>query len=121
MHDNYNDIKNKIKEPPIWYDQNGTPRYGIFYPDMCPNIYSNRVALLLIACQYCHKKFKVELHDEFYTSNISPPSKWHYGDPPAHDCVGDTMNCDDLYVLQFWVREGYSEWERRGEFEVEIK
>jgi hypothetical protein len=27
----------------------------------------------------------------------------HYGDPPFHDCTGDTQNVDDLRVVEFWM------------------
>lgn len=29
-------------------------------------------------------------------------SSYHYGDPPIHGCVGDTMNCIDLRVVEAW-------------------
>lgn len=28
------------------------------------------------------------------------PPDWHYGDPPAHDCVGDTMNSIPEYAWE---------------------
>lgn len=118
MRSNYNDIISRINEPPKWYDQNGTPHYDDFHPDLCPNIYAHHVGLFLIACQYCEKKFKVESHSDIFSSQLRvPPSKWHYGDPPIHDCVGDTMNCEDVAVLEFWKREGVGDWERMPELE----
>ena len=68
----------------------------------------------------------------------------HYGDPPRHDreklfrmienirgvsadkqgqgCVGETMNCEDVKILEFWHKsiETY-EWERIGELEIELE
>lgn len=118
MHENYNDIKKRIKEQPVWYDQNGTPRYDKFHPDYCPDIYSNNVALLLIACQSCGQKFHVEMHTSYFGFNSTNlPSKWHYGDPPIHGCAGDTMNCDDLAVLEFWQRKGIGNWRRNKKLE----
>jgi hypothetical protein len=114
MHENYEDITSRIAEPPTWYDQNGTPRYGPFHPKRCPNIYADQVALLEIACQRCGQTFQVEIHSSIFEE--LHPQKAHYGDPPIHDCVGDTMNCEDLAVLQVWHRfEG--EWIRRPELE----
>ncbi len=89
---------------PLWYDNNGCPRFAPFRPELCPSIYSSVVALLRISCQECHEEFLVEMHSELYGRDI-PVSKWHYGDPPAHGCVGDTMNCDDVEVVEFWVQE----------------
>jgi len=121
MHENYEDILSRIDEPPKWYDQNGTPRYGDFVPHSCPNIYSSQVGLFKIACQYCHQHFTIEMHSGLFDSRqYCPPSKWHYGDPPTHDCVGDTMNCDDLAVIEFWVKNTELIWRRAKEFEVRI-
>ena len=118
MRENYSDILGRIKEPPTWYDANGTPRYGEFHPDKCPDIYSNQVALLEIACQDCGKTFLVEMHTGIFDGKRTrPPTKWHYGDPPIHGCVGDTMNCEDLSVVQFWKREDAITWVRHTEFE----
>ena len=120
MHSNYEDIKSRIKELPKWYDSNGVPRYGEFHPDLCPNIYSNAVVLLRIACQDCHREFDVEMHSDCF-SPIKNPKKLHYGDPPIHDYVGDTMNCDDLEVLQVWQKKDIGDWVRRPELEGTVE
>lgn len=119
MHTGYNDIKERIDEEPTWYDVNGCPRYGEFTPEHCPNIYARTVVLLCIACQACGEEFCVEMHGDVF-SDIEHPDKLHYGDPPIHDCVGDTMNCEDLEVLQVWHRDSPGEWERHPELEGPI-
>ena len=122
MHSNYGDIRTRITEQPTWYDQSGCPRYGPFDPEMCPNIYAREVVLLEIACQYCKREFLVEMHDSGYTL-LGNPTKLHYGDPPAHGCTGDTMNCDDLQVVEVWCKSPFPhllEWERHPELEGEI-
>ena len=118
MHSNYEDILSRIPEKPIWYDANGVPRYAPFEPEMCPNSYSNQVVLLLIACQSCGERFKVEMHSDFF-SPIRNPQKLHYGDPPRHGCSGggDTMNCTDIAVLEVWCREDVGDWVRRLDLE----
>jgi hypothetical protein len=85
---------------------------------MCPNIYSNQVVLLRIACQYCGTRFDVEMHSDFFAP-IKHPKKLHYGDPPRHGCdgAGDTMNCDDIAVLEVWHREGIGDWVRLMDLE----
>lgn len=114
----FDDITSRIAEPPSWWDSNGTPRYGEFEPRQCPNIYSHAVGMFLIACQACGERFTVEMHADIFDHRLkTPPAKWHYGDPPNHGCVGDTMNCEDIAVLEFWTRDGVEEWERRPEFE----
>jgi hypothetical protein len=121
MHESYKDITSRIAEPPKWYDQNGAPRYDDFNPELCPNIYAHHVGLFLIECQECDQKFEVEMHADVFDSRMKfQPSKWHYGDPPAHGCVGDTMNCEDLAVLQFWGKEPFGDWERLPKFEGPI-
>jgi len=122
MHGDYEDIKSRIAGEPSWHDQNGTPRYGEFIPQRCPNIYAPVVCLFKIACQDCGEEFLVEMHADIWTHRLSqPPAKWHYGDPPIHGCVGDTMNCEDLEVLEVWERmDALGDWNRRPEFEGRI-
>jgi hypothetical protein len=115
MHEAYEDIISRISEAPTWYDQNGTPRYGKFTPDHCPNIYSSNVILMKIACQFCGQRFHVEMHTDIWDERISPPKKWHYGDPPRNVCDGggDTMNCEDLAVLEVWSKTNpLRDWKR---------
>ena len=117
MHENYADIKSRINEAPQWYDSNGTPRYAKFHPELCPNIYASRVGLFLITCQDCVEEFRVEMHSNYFSDRVAvPPTKWHYGDPPIHGCAGDSMNCDDRRVLEFWIKDEAHEWKMLGEF-----
>jgi len=118
MHDSYIDITSRIAEDPMWWDANGTPRYGEFIPHRCPNIYAHWVWLYRIACQSCGKEFEVEEHDVWFATERATPKNSHYGDPPIHGCTGDTMNCDDLEVLEVWNQESKSwEWVRHPELE----
>lgn len=141
MHHYFEDIISRIKESPLWWDSNGTPRYGEFKPEACPNIYAKEIVLLLIRCQNCKKEFKVEMHmDMLHQVNAYNIRKleeevmtkeeakefvenhtlavWikagviHYGDPPRHDhdtsCqAGQSMNCEDIKVLEYWKRESF--------------
>ena len=143
MHNDYPDIRSRIKEEPTWYDCYGVPRYGEFEPSLSPNIYAQEILLVQISCQYCRQKFLVEFnwdrmqeifkgrHFEAFSTVVK---KWledeknkdhyppvHYGDPPAHGCVGDTMNCYDLKIVQFWKKEEHFKWVRKPEFEVEME
>jgi hypothetical protein len=112
MHHHYKDIRERIAGEPLWFDENGVPRYCEFTPRDAANIYANQIALVLIRCQQCQREFKVafswsmndyicgrpSLVDEITSGSI------HYGDPPNIECcpAGPTMNCDDLRVLEFW-------------------
>ena len=120
MHQTYDDIKSRIQEEVSWYDQNGTPRYGKFTPKACPSIYTDQVILLRIACQQCGREFLVEMHAGWFEE--LNPKKLHYGDPPSHndDCIGgDTMNCNDIEVVEVWYRGKSTdfEWKRKSELE----
>ena len=130
MKASYKDIKNLIKDAPKWYDENGVPRYCEHHPEACPDIYSNEVILLEIACQNCHQHFKVQMsHNEiakhlYQKMSLSEAIKKeviHYGDPPVHVCAGDTMNCYDLKVVEFWERCNSFEWIRNKDLEIEIE
>ena len=116
MKSNYADILALTIKEPVWYDENGTPRFVPFRPELCPSIYAGVIVLLRIVCQWCGEEFLVEMHDSVF-SPIKHPHKLHYGDPPIHNCVGDTMNCEDLAVMEVWYREHVGDWIRRPELE----
>ncbi|MEK6829690.1 MAG: hypothetical protein AABY15_06220 [Nanoarchaeota archaeon] len=125
----YEDIKKRIKEEPKWYDENGTPRYDSFHPELSPNIYADEVALMKISCQECGQIFYVEMSwSKSNLYNVLPLSKniksLHYGDPPRHsNCsAGDTMNCNDLEIVEFWERNFKKsvEWVRNKKFEIKL-
>lgn len=119
MHASYQDITSRIPEAPQWWDANGTPRYGAFTAHLCPDIYAQQVVLLEIACQDCQRHFLVAMHGSLW-HNLPHPQTLHYGDPPSHGCVGDTMNCEDLAVREVWVRLFPTGWERRPALEGPI-
>jgi hypothetical protein len=128
---NYSDIRNRIKMAPVWFDFNGVPRYEEPHPNDVPNIYATQVVFYEIACQDCGQKFVVEDHysemDKIWNPNVSDletqvmEKTLHYGDPPIHGCVGDTMNCDDLRVIAFWKRDMAHEWVRVKELEISLE
>lgn len=138
MKASYEDIKKRIVDPILWYDENGVPRYAKFYPDLSSNIYAKEIILLEIACQHCHKKFLVEMTfsnfdrifikdkkslserlDLFIKEKNCLMSPVHYGDPLAHNCVGDTENCIDLRVVEFWLDE--LKYKRVTKYEIELE
>lgn len=104
---------------PVWWDEYGTPRYVPHHPSFSPDIYINEIVLLEIACQACGKEFLTQLHRSGLPHKIREGSI-HYGDPPAHEgcAAGDTMNCNDLRVVEFWERSGLI-WQRVPELEIE--
>ena len=115
----YEDITKRIAEAPLWWDECGVPRYDPFTPHLLQDIYAQRAALLRISCQYCEQEFDVAVSGSFLDGcNEEPwnPKGQHYGDPPIHGCVGDTMNVDDLAVIEAWTRE-HLEWVRHPELE----
>jgi hypothetical protein len=137
MHEAYRDIRDRIKEEPKWWDENGVPRYDDFHPRFCPDIYAPEVILLHIQCQDCHEDIMVEMSYSEWGGIISgkksdPFSKiirkfkktggdfpFHYGDPPNHDCpgAGESMNCIDIAIVQFWQRKTF-DWRRKINLEV---
>ena len=122
MRASYQDIRECIAAEPLWYDENGTPRYAPFHPGLCADIYARRAVLLEIACQSCGQRFLAALSegpmDRPWLKHFVEDKTIHYGDPPRHDCVGDTMNCDDLRVTEYWDRE--HDWRRVPEMEVAL-
>jgi hypothetical protein len=126
MHAAYEDIRKRIKDEPLWFDENGTPRYDKFDPHMVSNIYASSAALTWIGCQRCGWKCAVAITSAFGEPRLHKAIKaetLHYGDPPWHEdesgegCVGCTMNCEDEVVLQYWEREPWGGWVRNKELE----
>lgn len=135
----YDDIKKRIQEPPLWYDQNGVPRYDKFHPSML-GIYDSYAILVRISCQDCLTQFLVSHGWNPYTyiwqSQHVPTMEevidlYHYGDPPRHGCTGDTMNCHDHEVVEAWEQAPLvtnskagidfgDRWMRRHEYEIPL-
>jgi hypothetical protein len=128
VHASYQDILDRIDAAPVWWDENGVPRFDPHHPDLCPDVYAREVALIRIECQSCQLGFLVQM------STGSPRARGsltemirnktiHYGDPPRHDvdCMaGDTMNCTDIAVVEFW-RWTLLSWERVTELEIDLR
>jgi hypothetical protein len=129
----FEDILSRISEKPSWYDSNGTPRYGGFNPDACPNIYASEVALVEIACQNCMERFLVEVHSDRHAKLDSHRGSVKgritrgligYGDPPRHDAgkclAGDTMTPYALRMVEFWEKGAKGGWVRNSELEIAL-
>ena len=136
MRPSYDDILNRIKTAPKWYDSNGVPRWSKFSPMDC-GVYSRAIAYMLIGCQGCNQKFRVASEIGSYQGELIYPNKisvdewgavgsFHYGDPPRHngddgECIGVTMNSEPIQILEFWEQDpDLHEMVRRGEFEFKM-
>lgn len=128
---NYHDIRSRIRDPILWRDDNGVPRYCEFRPQEC-GVYDVVVALVEVGCQACMEPFRVavtfdqpsrqRLGDRYTLPTAGNIGSFRYGDPPSHGiegCAGNTMNSESIRVLEFWQRDQL-EWVRRPEFEVYI-
>jgi hypothetical protein len=115
MHVKYTDIIERAGEPD-WYGPHGEPRYGKFRPDML-SVYWRVAVFFEIECQYCEKRFKVadfqtetdvwgilRFDGPYKKAKKLTPEALHYGDPPNHGCVGDTMNCYEIEAIEWWER-----------------
>lgn len=136
MHHDYADIRNRIPEPPSWFDEFAVPRYCDFTPRDMANIYANEAALCEIECQNCRRRFRVafsrsRMDDVVGYRKAQRPRTLAqliteqylaYGDPPnVHCCAsGPTMSSDMRRVLEFWTRrkETNHEWQRDPTLEI---
>lgn len=136
MHASYSDITSRLGQP-IWYDENGTPRYAPFEPELLPDIYATEAVLYEIACASCGNRFLVadswsvgrDILRRIPVGSLRRAVEeggLHYGDPPYHHsgngvgtwvCGGATMNCDDLRVVEFWDHSDGS-WKRVHQLEI---
>ena len=148
MYADYEDITSRINEPPLWYSENGVPRYGDFHPSKL-GVYDKFAILVQIECQDCSQMFQVAWGMPRYTfpmifegdkQDKDEPEveeskvyirlwnlqrmceEFHYGDAPRHGCVGDTMNSIPHRIVEAWERGGNLglEWKRIPEHEQEI-
>lgn len=128
MKHHYEDIRDRIPDPPKWFDENGTPRWCDFSPQATSDIYASEACLIAIECQGCGTPFQVCL--SYYKHSDRLPlsadvKNIHYGDPPNVDCCasGPTMNSIPRKVLEFWRNDqdtGYN-WKRFPELEIELE
>lgn len=124
MKQEYDDITSRLGDP-LWWDENGVPRYEPFSPRHNANIYADECALVEIACQACGHCFMVGLSSGPLGSPLHRrilDHAVHYGDPPNYGCCGSgpTMNSEPVKVVEYWRREHVGEWQRDGKFEVDL-
>jgi hypothetical protein len=135
MKGDYADLLVRIEQPPRWWDENGCPRWSEWDPGWGADPYAEQKALLEIACQACGQRFSVLVslnshslltilrRREGEASALGERVRRgsvHYGDPPQHGCVGDTMTSESVRVVQFWERDRgvtYG-WKRVPELEI---
>lgn len=136
MLNRYEDIRALTDKKPLWFDEHGVPRYAPFRPQLL-GVYGEWAALMEIACQRCGERMWVGVIVSRFgwsgdrTIERQLPRKdevgvWHYGDPPPHSepldqgCAGDTMNCYDLRIGEFWRRDTKPmyEWHRDRDYEI---
>lgn len=127
---NFNDIKSRINEEPKWYTPEGVPRYCNFSHEET-GVYVKFAILVEIECQFCCKSFMVGKgytrenvdaiirHDEEnYFNNLNKILKgYHYGDPPRHNCVGDTMSCICIRFVEVWEEKYETKKQKLGKGE----
>lgn len=134
MKESYEDITSSIEKKPLWWDENGTPRYWTFDPNITPDVYAREAVLMLVRCQNCGTEFDVSLTSSAleYSGGPKPhlddlirSGMIHYGDPPNTFCCppGASMNSIPVKVLQYWKRDrdAFFGWKRVTELEVEIE
>jgi hypothetical protein len=137
MHHHYEDIRDRISDPPVWYDENAVPRYCNFAPSEVADIYAAEVALVEIACQNCEKPFLVAFSRSISwrimiisgirgmtvrdIADLIRDKSLHYGDPPNFGCcaAGPAMNCNDIRVVEYWRRK-HMDWERDHLLEIPL-
>lgn len=123
MNNEYRDIRDRIAEPPKWWDEFAVPRYCEFAPRHAANIYAREAALIATECQACRTPFLVCLTAG--RGRIAAAVKdrsLHYGDPPNVECCagGPSMNCVDVRVVEFWRRD-VADWERDPSLEIDLE
>jgi len=125
---------------PLWWDQNGVPRFRSHHPNLASDIYAEQVVLLRIACQSCLHEQLVQMtwgpgdalrsliRDEWAALrkgerfDAEAPARsladavrdgtLHYGDPPHH-AVGDSGDfCHAGCTMSAWSLRVEEFWKR---------
>ena len=138
MHNHYKDILSLSASPPVWFDEHAVPRFCPFSPRVCANIYADECVLMRIRCQACGHKFLVCMsssreerlvHEALYKRGVASTlaecvrkKAIQYGDPPNIECcpAGPTMGSDAERVIEFWSRQGVSDWFRNRDLEIDV-
>lgn len=115
-------------ESVYWWDQHGVPRFAPFHPMML-GVYDRFAILAEIECQSCSRHLIVgygtpqyTFFGSLFTYTIEEIcTDFRYGDPPRHDCVGDTMSSFPVAILEAWDHDDTLSWRRRFELEGAIK
>lgn len=143
MHSCYHEILDVMGEP-IWWTEDGVPRYIPFAPEEAGNLYAYEVALIEIACQACDHRFHVcisstrmdkALKDRVTVRDriagldtprrpgmLLPSRSVYCDDPPNINCCapGPTMTATPVMVEQVWLRSHDEGWVRAPELERPI-
>lgn len=126
MHHHYDDILDRIKDAPTWFDENGVPRYCAFSPGKLANIYACEAALAEISCQSCKRNFTVAMDGRFARKGRALCDEIRlgsldYGDPPNMRCcpAGPTMGSVTQRVVEYWSSdtELHTDWQRDPAYE----
>lgn len=130
MKTNYQDIVALAPTKPLWFDEQGVPRFCEFHPTRVVHRDAEEVALVEVQCQACGAAFPVALswrsHDydremldlppmpRLTAGNKAMPHSYAYGDPPNTGCCrsGATMSSEFLRLLQMWTRPRFGVWDR---------
>jgi DNA-directed RNA polymerase subunit RPC12/RpoP len=135
MKPDYIDILKNTTKLPVWYDENGAPRYEPFKPELCSNPAADEIMLIEIECQECSHRFIVECTYSRYHFLVKRPMMVPlkpfselignnpkyvpcYGDPPFHgqdqagyikeNCRGgSTMSSRNIRAVGLWKRVQY--------------
>lgn len=117
MRPDYRDITEKAGKP-LWFDENGVPRYVEFHPRHCVKTGAEEVVLAEVRCQACGTPFLVALSwrdgDPVDRPTKTNGNGLHYGEPPNIGCCEDgPMMPSDFHriVEAWWLRPGsVSSW-----------
>jgi hypothetical protein len=125
MYIEYQDIRERIKERPLWW-LDGVPRYSPFSPGDV-GVYAQEAALVHTRCQACGQRYDVAVAFPGNGWPLRDTLAWSndldVGDPPNacdRDCGGASMGSMEVQILEFWVRDDGPlrlDWRRDPAFE----
>jgi hypothetical protein len=125
-------LANAIGRRPLWWDEDGVPRFAPFHPRLL-GVYDRYAALGELMCAACGKRMPVGVgrpgititRDNVTTYDLADVIAVleSFGDPPRHDderggsdgntgCAGETMTSTFTHLIETWVLGNHFQWER---------
>lgn len=112
----YYDIIVKLGAP-LWWDENGVPRYAPFAPYLSGDPDARQAALLQVVCPHCRQVCRVSVSSKYIDLDIMSDlmargAEGLYGLLPHYDHCGHPRMASLVAVIEVHRRDNMSSWRK---------